>query len=214
MIRIMLVDDHSLVREALGVVLSQDKDMQVVAEVGDGETALQKAQELAPDVVVMDVALPGPSGIEMTRQLLARHPEIKVLALSTYLDRRIIQQMLDAGASGYIAKAAAGTELKQGIRSVVAGRSFLCARVAELLADVLRGRTTPSEAGAACPLSVREKQVATMLAEGESAAEIADELHIAPGTVDVHRRNLMRKLDLHNVVDLTRHAIRNGWILP
>ncbi|MDO8340928.1 MAG: response regulator transcription factor, partial [Candidatus Woesebacteria bacterium] len=134
----MLVDDHTMMREALRTVLEQDKSMEVVAEVGDGETALRMAQELAPAVVVMDIAMPGMSGIETTRRLLARHPEIKVLALSTYLDRRIIQQMLDVGASGYISKSAAGAELKQGIRNVVAGRSYLCTEVAALVADGLR----------------------------------------------------------------------------
>jgi DNA-binding NarL/FixJ family response regulator len=211
MIRIMLVDDHTLVREALRTVLDQDSGMQVVAEVGDGDTALGAAAELAPDVVVMDVALPGLSGIETTRRLLARHPGMRVLALSTYLDRRIIQQMLDAGASGYIAKSAAGAELKQGIRNVVSGRSYLCSEVAALVADGLRDRGAATSPEA---LSRREIQVATLLAEGKSAPDIAAELHIAASTVDVHRRNLMRKLDLHNVVELTRYAIRNGLIQP
>ncbi|MBI5790169.1 MAG: response regulator transcription factor [Rhodocyclales bacterium] len=211
MIRIMLVDDHTLVREALRTVLDQDSGMQVVAEVGDGDTALGAAAELAPDVVVMDVALPGLSGIETTRRLLTRHPAIRVLALSTYLDRRIIQQMLDAGASGYIAKSAAGAELKQGIRNVVNGRSYLCSEVAALVADGLRDRGAATSPEA---LSRREIQVATLLAEGKSAPDIAAELHIAASTVDVHRRNLMRKLDLHNVVELTRYAIRNGLIQP
>ena len=212
MIRIMLVDDHTMVREALRLVLEQDKSMEVVAAVGDGETALRMAEELAPDVVVMDVNLPGQSGIETTRRLLARRPQIKVLALSTYLDRRIIQQMLDVGASGYIAKSAAGSELKQGVRNVVAGRSYLCSEVAALVADGLRdrhgGQPEPSL------LSPREVQVATLLAEGKSAPDIAAELHIAPSTVDVHRRNLMRKLELHNVVELTRYAIRTGLVMP
>lgn len=212
MIRIMLVDDHTLVREALRVVLEQDKTMMVVAEVGDGETALRMADKLAPAVVVMDIALPGVSGIETTRRLLAKHPEIKVLALSTYLDRRIVQQMLDVGASGYIAKSAAGAELKQGIRNVLAGRSYLCSEVAALVADGLRDRRTGQPEPS--PLSRREVQVATMLAEGKSAPDIAAELHIASSTVDVHRRNLMRKLDLHNVVELTRYAIRTGLVLP
>jgi two-component system NarL family response regulator len=207
----MLVDDHTLVREALRTVLDQDSGMQVVAEVGDGDTALGAAAELAPDVVVMDVALPGLSGIETTRRLLARHPGIRVLALSTYLDRRIIQQMLDAGASGYIAKSAAGAELKQGIRNVVNGRSYLCSEVAALVAAGLRDRGSATSPEA---LSRRETQVATLLAEGKSAPDIAAELHIAASTVDVHRRNLMRKLDLHNVVELTRYAIRNGLIQP
>lgn len=213
MIRIMLVDDHTMVREALRTVLEQDKSMEVVAAVGDGETALRMAQELAPAVVVMDVAMPGMSGIETTRRLLARHPEIKVLALSTYLDRRIIQQMLDVGASGYIAKSAAGAELKQGIRNVVAGRSYLCSEAAALVADGLRERSGAGKEDTRV-LSRREVQVATLLAEGKSAPEIAAELHIAPSTVDVHRRNLMRKLDLHNVVELTRYAIRTGLVLP
>lgn len=214
MIRVMLVDDHTMVREALRDVLEQDNTMQVVAAVGDGETALRMAADLAPGVVVMDVALPGLSGIETTRRLRTRHPEIKVLALSTYLDRRIIQQMLDVGASGYIAKSAAGAELKQGIRNVVSGRSYLCSEVAALVADGLRDRASGAESPEANLLSRREIQVATLLAEGKTAPDIAAELHIAPSTVDVHRRNLMRKLGLHNVVELTRYAIRNGLVMP
>jgi two-component system NarL family response regulator len=211
-IRIILVDDHTLLREALRVVLEQDSKLQVVAEAGDGESALRQADEFAPDVVVMDVALPGLSGIETTQRLLAQHPAIKVLALSTYLDRRIIQQMLDAGAHGYIVKSAAGTELKQGIFSVIEGRSYLCSAVAALVADSLRGRQAASGKADQPTLSKRELQVATLLAEGKSAPEIADLLHISPSTVDVHRSNLMRKLDVHNVVDLTKFAIRNGLV--
>lgn len=214
MIRIMLVDDHTMVRDALQVVLEQDKGMEVVAAVGDGETAIRMAKELAPAVVVMDIAMPGMSGIETTRRLLARHPEIKVLALSTYLDRRIIQQMLDVGASGYIAKSAAGAELQQGIRNVVAGRSYLCSEAAALVAESLRERKTGKGEDGSGALSRREVQVATLLAEGKSAPDIAAELHISPSTVDVHRRNLMRKLDLHSVVDLTRYAIRTGLVIP
>ena len=214
MIRILLVDDHTLLREGLRVVLEQDSNLQVVAEAGDGETALRRVDELVPDVVVMDVALPGLSGIETTQRLLAKHPGIKVLALSTYLDRSIVQQMLDAGAHGYIVKSAAGAELKQGICSVVEGRSFLCAKVTALVADSLRGRPTTTGQPERPTLSKRELQVTTLLAEGKSAPEIADLLHISPSTVDAHRSNLMRKLDLHNVVDLTKYAIRAGLVLP
>ena len=214
MIRIMLVDDHTMVREALRMVLEQDNDMQVIGEAGDGEAALRMAETLAPDVVVMDVGLPGQSGIEITRRLLAKHPDIKVLALSTYLDRRIVQQMLDVGARGYIVKSAAGRELMQGIRSVVEGRSYLCAQVTALVTDSLRATRPASGDPDDRPLSRRELQVATLLAEGKSAPHIAAELHISPSTVDVHRRNLMRKLKLHNVVDLTKYAIRTGLVLP
>ena len=139
---------------------------------------------------------------------------MKVVALSTYLDRRIIQQMLDVGARGYITKSAAGAELKQGIRSAVQGRSYLCAEVGALLADSLRDRQPKSGKPDKNALSRREVQVVTLLAEGKSAPEIAGELHISPSTVDVHRRNLMRKLHVHNVVDLTKYAIRSGLVLP
>ena len=213
-VRIMLVDDHTMVREALRVVLEQDSSMQVVAEVGDGDAALRLAAEMTPDVVVMDVALPGISGIETTRRLLTKYPKIKVLALSTHLDRRIVQQMLDVGARGYIVKSAAGAELKQGIRAVVQGRSYLCAEVGALLADSLRGRQTSSRKTERHALSRRELQVATLLAAGRTAPEIGAELHISPSTVDVHRRNLMRKLEVHNVVELTKYAIRTGLVLP
>jgi two-component system NarL family response regulator len=146
--------------------------------------------------------------------LLARHPEIKVLALSTYLDRRIVQQMLGVGARGYIAKASAGAELKAGILSVVDGRSYLCAQAGALLVDSLRDRNQATPTPAQGSLSQREIQVTKMLAEGKSTPAIAAELHISPSTVDVHRRNLMRKLDLHNVVEITKYAIRVGLIQP
>jgi two-component system NarL family response regulator len=213
-IRIMLVDDHTMVREALRVVLEQDSSMKIVAEAGDGEAALRLARECSPDVVVMDIALPGQSGIETTRRLLARYPDIKVLALSTYLDRRIVQQMLDVGARGYLAKSAAGVELKQAIRNLIQGRSYLCTEVAALLADSLRNRPPPSAKSGDRGPSRREVQVLTLLAEGKTTPEIGAELNISPATVDVHRRNLMRKLGLHNAVDLTKYAIRNGLVLP
>jgi two-component system NarL family response regulator len=214
MIRIMLVDDHTMVREALRVVLEQDGGMQVVAEAGDGETALKMAAQLMPDVVIMDVAMSGLSGIETTRCLLDRQPQIKVLALSTYLDRRTVQQMLDAGARGYIVKSAAGSELKQGIHSVIEGRSYLCAEVTALVTDSLRNSRFQSGDPDQRPLSRRELQVATLLAQGKSAPEIGDQLNISASTVDVHRRNLMSKLGLHNVVELTKYAIRSGLIMP
>jgi len=214
MIKILLVDDHTMVREALRGALEQDGSMQVVAEAGDGETALRMADELSPDVAVMDVSMPGLSGIETTLRLLAKHPNTKVLALSTYLDRSIIQQMLDAGASGYIVKSAAGIELKRGILSVVEGRRYLCSEVIALVTDSQRDK--PAKAGGSdkSPLSQREVQIVKLLAEGKTAPGIAAELNISPNTVDVHRRNIMKKLELHNVVDLTKYAIRTGIILP
>jgi two-component system NarL family response regulator len=206
----MLIDDHTMLREALRLVLEQDGEFRVVGEAGDGKSALRVADDCLPDVVVMDVSMPGQSGVETTRQLLARRPGAKVLALSTFLDRTVVQQMLEAGASGYIVKSAITQELVDGIKCVFEGNSYLSSQVASLLADGLRHREAiPNQA-----LSPREVQVATLLASGQSAREIADKLHISLGTVDTHRRNLMQKLDLHSVVDLTRYAIRTGLIAP
>ncbi|MFA6312214.1 MAG: response regulator transcription factor [Sterolibacterium sp.] len=215
MIRIVLVDDHTLVREALRVVLEQDSKMQVVGEAGDGETALRVVDELVADVVVMDIALPGISGIETTRRLLAKHPDIKVLGLSTHLDHGVVQQLLDTGAYGYIVKAAAGAELKNGIHAVMEGRIYLCPEVIALLvADSLRERRNPtSRKSDNHSLTWRERQITTLIAGGHAKSEIAAMLHISPSTVDVHRRNVMKKLGLHNVVDLTKYAIRHGLVV-
>jgi len=214
MIRILLVDDHTILREALRSMLEQDPRMQVVGETGDGETALQMAQEYAPDVIVMDIAMRGLSGIETTRRLRAKHPGMKVLALSTHVERGIVMQMLDAGANGYISKSAAGNELMQGIRAVTEGRGHLCPEVAALLADDMLGGARGPTRFSKNSLTQREVQVVTLLAQGKTSLVIADELHISPRTVEVHRRNLMNKLDVHNVVDLIKTAIRAGIILP
>jgi DNA-binding NarL/FixJ family response regulator len=214
MIRILLVDDHVVVREALRMMLDQDVDMEVIGGAGDGKMALRMAEECAPDVVVMDVGLNGMSGIEATGLLRAAHPSIRVLALSSLLDRSSIQRMLDAGANGYIAKSAGSVELKQGIRSVARGQGYLCPETAAVVTGGLRVKPSPPGFPDEPPLSQRELQVVTLLAEGKSTPEIAAKLFISSSTVDVHRRNIMRKLGLHNVVNLTRYAIRTGLVSP
>lgn len=221
MIRVLLVHDHKLVRESLHIMLESDGDIQVVAECGDSETAMKMAREFSPDVIVMDVALPGYSGIETTQQLIARNPDVKVLALSTYLDLHIMQKMFDAGATGYVVKSAAGFELKQGISNVFQGRSYLCSEMAALVADSLRAPLIPTGANdrrVISPdrrlLSKRETEIARLLAEGRSGPEIGLQLNISSRTVAVHRHNLMQKLGLHSVVDLTRYAIRTGMLRP
>ncbi|MDP1524337.1 MAG: response regulator transcription factor [Rhodocyclaceae bacterium] len=211
MIRILLVDDHAMIREALRMVLEKDSEIHV-AEAGDGETALRMAAEWQPEIVIMDVSMPGMSGIEATQQLLARNPDIKVLALSTYNEPAIVQQMLEIGAKGYISKSEAGAELVQGIRRIRAGFNYLCPLAAGLLAGSLhKPAVLPTEN---TTLTTRERQIATLLAEGKTAKEAAKQMNISANTVDVHRRNLMRKLNLHSGVELTRHAIRTGLIAP
>ncbi len=206
MIRIMLVEDHTVVREALRGMLEREPDMQIVAEAGDGESALRLARMVAPEVVVMDISMPGIDGIQSTRRLLAANPAIKVLALSTYRDRRVIQQILDAGAAGYVVKSAAGAELRRGIRAVIEGRSYLCPDAAAAVADGLRERKQAPEQ----TLSRRERQVLALIVEGKTSSDIAAILGIAQSTAEVHRRNIMRKLQVHGIANLIKYTIREG----
>jgi two-component system NarL family response regulator len=208
-IRVLLVDDHKILREALHSALERESDVLIVGEACDGSEALQLARELKPDIVVMDIGLPLVSGIEVTRRLLRDHPQIHVLALSTFSDRRIVLQMLDAGASGYIVKSAGRDELLRGIRALAQGRTYLCPEVSAIVVDSVRGKK-PAEKPHGERLGRREREVLQLLADGRTSPEIAVALHIATSTVEVHRRNIMRKLDLHSVAELTKYAIRNG----
>lgn len=208
-IRVLLVDDHKILREALHSALEREADIFIVGEACDGNEALRLARELEPDIVVMDIGLPLVSGIEVTRRLLRDHPQIRVLALSTFSDRRIVLQMLDAGAGGYIVKSAGRDELLRGIRALAQGRTYLCPDVSAIVIDSVRGKK-PAEKPHGERLGRREREVLQLLADGRTSPEIAVSLHIATSTVEVHRRNIMRKLDLHSVAELTKYAIRNG----
>jgi two-component system NarL family response regulator len=207
-IRLMLVHDHRMLREALRLILEKAGDIDVLAEADNGADALERARALAPDVVLMDIGLEGMSGVEATRRMLAHNPGIKVLGLSLASDRGMALQMLEAGARGYLAKTAGSRELLRGIRAVAQGETYLYAEAAEAVVARLRKQSTPGVHRQA--LGRREREVLQLLARGRTSARIAGELGIATGTVEVHRRNIMRKLGLHNVADLTRYAIRAG----
>ena len=208
-IRVMLVDDHKILRDALKGVLEREHDIVLVGEAGDGVEALDTARVVHPDVVLMDVGLPAMGGIEATRALVSEHPEVMIIALSTYSDRRIVLQMLDAGASGYVVKSAGRDELLRAIRTVSHGRTYLCPEASATLVDSVRNKhsleSSPSE-----QLGKREREVLQLLADGHTSPEIGNRLHIATSTVEVHRRNIMRKLELHSVAELTKYAVRNG----
>ena len=207
-IRLMLVDDHRMLREALRIILEKTGDIVLVAEADNGAAALELARERMPDVVVMDIGLADMSGIEATRRMLAENPGIKVLGLSTFADRRMVTQMLEAGARGYIVKSAGSEELLRGIRAVAQGETYLYAEAAAAIVDSLRKHSMQGKQSET--LGRREREVLQLLAGGKTSGQIAEALHIAPGTVEVHRRNIMRKLDLHNVAELTKYAIREG----
>lgn len=206
--RVVLADDHAIVREALRILLEKESDIEVVGEAGNGRNALQIVRDMGPNVVVMDIGMPELNGIEATARMMERDPELKVIALSAYTDKRYVLEMLDAGAVGYITKAAAGTELLRAIRAVVKGEVYLGSCVASVVVDRLKEHT-PAHSGVRA-LGRREREVLQLLAEGHRSQAIADRLCISVATVESHRRNIMRKLDLHSVAELTKFAIREG----
>lgn len=204
--RIILVDDHDMLREALREKLEREADIDVIGEAGDGPAALRLVADTAPDIVVLDIGLPDMNGVEIAARLSAEHAAVKVIALSMYSDKRFVLEMLKAGAQGYVTKTSAGAELLNAIRTVAAGKRYLGAEAAAALADGVQEEA----AGNSVRLGRREREVLGLLAEGLRTSEIADRLFISTGTVEVHRRNIMRKLDLHTVAELTKYAIREG----
>lgn len=206
-LRILLVDDHQIFREALRSLLEKTPDFSVVGEAGDGKSALRLVEELTPDIVCLDIGMPGINGIEIARQLSRDFPKLKIIALSTHADRVYVMDMLKAGASGYVTKAEGGKELLRAIEAVTKNRQYICSGISDSTFGML---SNPSGGSASMLLSERERQILRLVASGMSSQEIAQSLSISSGTVDVHRRNIMRKLDLHSAVELTRYAISMG----
>jgi DNA-binding NarL/FixJ family response regulator len=208
-LRILLVDDHALMREGLRSILEKESDIEVVGEAEDGRAALDLAARRSPDVIIMDLGMTNLNGIEATRQLVAANPRRKVIALSTYSDKRYVLAALRAGATGYVVKDEAGSELLRAIRAVSRAQVFLCPKVAGAVVEAYAG-TIRGAGAASTVLGGREREVLQLIAEGNTSKEIASKLHISAGTVDSHRRNIMKKLDLHSVAALTKYAIREG----
>lgn len=208
-IRVLLIEDHRMVREALREVLTRVPDMEVVGEAGDARDGLEQARTLAPDVIVLDFRLPDLNGIEVAASLRESGNTAKIVALSAFSDKRFVTEMLRAGASAYVTKSAAGTELVSAIRAVANGQGYFSPEIAATLVADVRERATTS---AAQPLGRREREVLRLIAEGARSSEIAAQLHITVATVEVHRRNIVRKLGLRTVAELTKHAIREGIV--
>jgi len=211
-IRLLLVDDHMVVRTGLRMLLEGSSDIEIVGEASTAQEAIQAAQSFDPDVVLMDIGLPDMSGIEATRAIKKKSPHIAVVALTIHEDEEYFFQMLDAGASGYVPKRAAPEELITAIREAAAGEVYLFPSLAKLLVrdyliqDRSKDESTPNQ------LTEREQEVLTWLAEGASNDQIAVALSISPKTVARHRENIMRKLNLHSRTELVRYAIRKGII--
>lgn len=207
--RIMIVDDHRIVREGLRRLIDDAPDFQVVGEAGEGREALQLAKQLQPDIVIMDVAMSGMNGIEATRQLVAAQPDTRVLALSMHSDSRFVKQMLEAGALGYLVKENAFEEILTALNALTAGKLYVSPLASgALLQDVVQGQLADSES--ASPLTAREKETLQLIAEGHSTAEIAERLFVSVKTVETHRKKIMDKLELRSIAELTKYAIREG----
>jgi DNA-binding NarL/FixJ family response regulator len=212
-IRILLADDHRILREGLRSLLAQQPDMQLAGEAASGEEAIALARRFRPDVVIMDVVLPGIDGVEATRRIRADLPGTRVIGLSMHSDRRYVSQMLRAGALGYLVKDSAFEELNQAVRSVVAGRPYLSAVITGSLVDDFVRQTSAQEPASSSPLDVlttRETEVLRLLADGKRVKDIAGVLAISVKTVESHRQNIMDKLEIHSTIELTRYALREG----
>ena len=206
--RILLADDHAVVRQGFARILQSEGDFEVVGEASDGREAVQKAIELKPDIVIMDVSMPELNGIEATRRLQKDHPRIRVLALSMHKDNVFVREILRAGAAGYLLKDAIDQELLTAVRAVAGGEGYLSPSVSEsVLSDYRKHVTDPIDL-----LSSREREILQMLAEGKTNKEVAQVLNISVYTVDAHRGRIMEKLNLHSIGEMVRFAMRNGLI--
>jgi DNA-binding NarL/FixJ family response regulator len=209
-IRVLLADDHQMLRDALRSMLESDGHLEVVGEAGDGRAAVKMARTLAPDIVVMDITMPDLNGVEATHQIKAENPAVKVIALSRHSDRRYVLRMLEAGASGYVLKAAAYDELRRAIQVVSQGKSYLSPDITGIVVDAHVRPASEPDASIDAALGPREREIVQLLAEGYTSPEIGQRLHISARTVETHRRNIMKKLGLHSVAELTKYAIREG----
>ena len=209
-IRILLADDHQLFRDGLRAMLEKETDLEVVAEAENGRSAVEQAGELKPDIVVMDIGMPDLNGMEATRQIASRAPRTKVLGLSMHSDRRFVEGMLKAGASGYLIKDCASEELVRAIRSVAAGQTYLSPAVAGKVAEDYVRLAEGKSISAPETLTNREREVLQLVAEGWASKQIADTLGISIKTVDSHRHQMMERLNVHSVAELTKFAIREG----
>ena len=214
-IRILLADDHTMIRSGIATLLQSIKEFSIVGEAEDGEDAVQKTSELRPTVVVIDLSMPKLSGIEATRIIKKRYPETNVLVLTMHENEEYVYQILKSGASGYVLKSAGKDELAEAIRAVAKGERFFSPRISQLMAEGYVKRVEKGGADAPkgdVPLTRREREILALVANGLTNQQIADQLFISPRTVDTHRTNIMQKLDIHDLANLVRYAIEHGII--
>ncbi len=208
--KILLVDDHQMMRDGLRATLAREPDIEVVGEAGDGHAAIAAAREVCPDVVVMDISMPVLNGLEATRHILAELPGTKVVALSMHSDRRYVRAAFEAGAVGYLLKNSAAEELVAALRAAARGQHYVSPAIAGLIVEGFVSGSAPGEAAPPVELSSREREVLQLLAEGQTSKDVAARLGVAVSTVETHRRQISTKLGIHSIAGLTKYAIRHG----
>jgi DNA-binding NarL/FixJ family response regulator len=208
--RILIADNQRIVREGICSLLDNEDDIEIVGQADDGRIAIQLAQELRPDVTIMETSMPSLNGIEATRKIVHESPGVKVIALSSHSDRRSVCEMLKAGASGYLPKTCAFEELLCAIRNVVLDRNYLSSQISALVVNEYVRHTVNQGESAYSVLTEREREVLQLIAEGRSTKEIARELHVSPKTIEWHRSQLMKKLHIESIADLVKYAISEG----
>jgi two-component system, NarL family, response regulator NreC len=211
-LRILLADDHVTVRHGLKLLIDSQTDMKVVAEVSDGGAAVQRAQDLKPDVIVLDISMPGVNGLEATRQLKQLQPHAAIVTLTRHSDDAYLQELLRAGVSGYVLKQSAPTELLQAIRAAAGGGQYLDSSLTSRVTAGFLGREGKGVAKAGAALSEREAEVLRLIASGYSNKEIAGRLSLSVKTVEAHKANAMRKLGLTGRIDIVKYAVLQGWL--
>jgi DNA-binding NarL/FixJ family response regulator len=209
-IKVIIADDHKIMRDGLTRLLDDNPGIQVVAEAGDGRETVKLAGTMDPDIVVMDVAMPLLNGVEATRQIKEANPDIKIIALSMYSDKQFVTGMFSAGASGYLLKDCAGEELIEAIKAVHANHNYLSRDITSVVVREFIGRLSDPESSIREELTEREKEVLQLIAEGKSTRAIAEILSLSVKTIETHRQNIMSKLEIYSIPELTKYAIKTG----
>ena len=208
--KLLLVDDHKIMRHGIRSLLEKQAGMEVLEETNNGRSAIELARALSPDVIIMDIAMHDLNGIEATRQITTELPEVKVIMLSMHSDRQMVADALQAGASGYLLKDCEFEELVRAIETVVSNRTYLSPEIADILVENFVRKSPSEESSASSVLTSREREVLQLLAEGKTTREIANTLCLSTKTVETHRRQMMEKLNIYNVANLIKFAIRKG----
>jgi DNA-binding NarL/FixJ family response regulator len=209
-IRIVVADDHKIMREGLKALIEKQPDMEVAAEAQDGLTTTKLARKLLPHIIIMDIGMPEMNGIDATREIVAENKDVKIIALSMHSDRRFVLEMLKAGASGYLLKDSAFEELVTAVHTVITGQPYLSPRITDIVVKEYLYNLPRNDSTAFTILTQREREVLQLLAEGKSTKQIASTLNLSVKTVETHRQQIMEKLQIHSVAELTKYAIREG----